>query len=190
MYSYFEGKLTNVLPSQIVYEVAGVGYLINVANAYSFDHLIDRVYIYQYVREGEISLYGFKSSDEKTMFLDLISVTGIGPKTALAILAASEPMFIRSAIASEDKVYLQKFPKIGKKAASQIIIDLGGKYEQIELSPFDNKQKIETTDNSDVIEALLALGYSENEVKKYLKQLDENLSIEAKIKQILSQMIK
>lgn len=190
MYSYFEGKLTNVLPSQIVYEVSGIGYLINVANAYSFDPLIDRIYIYQHVREAEISLYGFKTSDEKAMFLDLISVTGIGPKTALAILAASEPMFIRSAIASEDTTYLQKFPKIGKKAASQIIIDLGGKYEQTEVTPFDNKQKIVVDDNSDVIEALQALGYSEKDVKKHLKEIDSELTTENKIKQILTQMIK
>lgn len=189
MYSYFEGKLTNVLPSQIVYEVNGIGYLINVANSYSFDHLIDRVYIYQHVREAEISLYGFKTSDEKAMFLDLISVTGIGPKTALAILAASEPMFIRSAIASEDAAYLQKFPKIGKKAAGQIIIDLGGKYEQTEVTPFDNKQKLDDN-NSDVLEALLALGYSEKDVKKHLKNVDVDLSTEDKIKQILTQMIK
>ncbi len=189
MYSYFVGKLTNVLPSQIVYEVNGIGYLINVANSYSFDPLIDRVYIYQHVREAEISLYGFKSNDEKEMFLDLISVTGIGPKTALAILAASEPMFIRSAIASEDATYLQKFPKIGKKAAGQIIIDLGGKYEQSEVLPTDNKQKI-LIDNSDVIEALLALGYSEKDVKKHLKSVDQALSTEDKIKHILGQMIK
>lgn len=189
MYSYFEGKLTNVLPSQIVYDVNGIGYLINVANSYSFDPLIDRVYIYQHVREAEISLYGFKTSDEKAMFLDLISVTGIGPKTALAILAASEPMFIRNAIASEDAAYLQKFPKIGKKAAGQIIIDLGGKYEQNISLPTDNKQKIEV-DNTDVVDALLALGYSEKDVKKHLKSVDQTLSTEEKIKYILTQMIK
>lgn len=190
MYSYFEGKLTNVLPSQIVYEVNGIGYLINVANSYGFDHLIDRVYIYQHVREGEISLYGFKSSDEKAMFLDLISVTGIGPKTALAILAASEPMFIRSAIASEDSSYLQQFPKIGKKAASQIIIDLGGKYEMTEESAITNKQKIDISDNDDVLAALMALGYSAKDVKKHLKGINTELSTEAKIKFILGQMIK
>ncbi|WOO87823.1 Holliday junction branch migration protein RuvA [Mollicutes bacterium LVI A0039] len=190
MYSYFEGKLTNVLPSQIVYEVGGIGYLINVANAYSYDPLIDRVYIYQHVREAEISLYGFKSSDEKSMFLDLISVTGIGPKTALAILAASEPMFIRSAIASEDTTYLQKFPKIGKKAAGQIIIDLGGKYDKLEATAFDNKQKVVADNNSDVIEALMALGYGEKEVKKHLNSVDSDLTTENKIKQILSKMIK
>lgn len=190
MYSYFEGKLTNVLPSQIVYEVCGIGYLINVANSYSFDHLIDRVYIYQHVREADISLYGFKSSDEKAMFLDLISVTGIGPKTALAILAASEPMFIRSAIASEDSTYLQKFPKIGKKAASQIIIDLGGKYEKTEVTTLENKQSLVVDNNDDVIEALLALGYSEKDIKKHIKVAPEELSTEEKIKFILSQMIK
>lgn len=190
MYSYFEGKLTNVLPSQIVYEVNAIGYLINVANSYSFDPLIDRVYIYQHVREADISLYGFKTADEKSMFLDLISVTGIGPKTALAILAASEPMFIRNAIASEDATYLQKFPKIGKKAASQIIIDLGGKYESDDRPLTVNKQSLKTDNNSDVSEALMALGYSERDIKKQLKTIDDSLSTEAKIKQILSQMIK
>ncbi len=189
MYSYFEGKLTNVLPSQIVYDVNGIGYLINVANSYSFDALIDRVYVYQHVREAEISLYGFKSADEKSMFLDLISVTGIGPKTALAILAASEPMFIRSAIASEDATYLQKFPKIGKKAAGQIIIDLGGKYEKTEIDTNTNKQSLQS-DDSEALEALLALGYSEKDVKKHMKALEPGLSTEDKIKFVLGQMIK
>ncbi len=188
MYSYFEGMLTNVLPSQIVYEVAGIGYLLNVANSYSFDHLIDRIYVYQHVREAEISLYGFKTIDEKNMFLDLISVTGIGPKTALAILAASEPMFIRNAIANNDIAYLQKFPKIGKKAASQIIIDLGGKYEK-STEEVSNKQLI-IDDNSEVLEALLTLGYSAKDIKKHLKDIDNTLSSENKIKYILSQMIK
>ncbi len=189
MYSYFEGKLTNILGSQIVYEVGGIGYQINVANPFSYDPLIDRVYIYQHVRENEISLYGFKSQDEKSMFLDLISVTGIGPKTALAILAASDPLFIRSAIASEDSKYLQKFPKIGKKAASQIIIDLGGKYEKAEHEISANKQKI-SSDDSDVIEALMALGYNEKEIKKHLKAVEVDISTEAKIKQILGLMLK
>lgn len=189
MYNYFEGKLTNVLASQIVFEVNGIGYEINVANSYSFDPLINRVYIYQHVRENDISLFGFKSQDEKNMFLDLISVTGIGPKTALAILAASDPMFIRNAIASEDSSYLQKFPKIGKKAASQIIIDLGGKYEASDEVPLQSKQKI-TANDSDVLEALLALGYSERDIKKHLKAIDVDLSTEDKIKQILGLMIK
>ncbi len=189
MFSYFEGKLTNTLPSQIVYQVAGIGYLINVANAYSFDPLIDRVYIYQHVREAEISLYGFKTIDEKNMFLDLISVTGIGPKTALAILASSEPMFIRSAIAAEDQTYLQKFPKIGKKAASQIIIDLGGKYEKTEALSTDNKQKVNNHDDEEVIEALIALGYNQKDITKHLKSIDSSLTIEQKIKAILAQMI-
>lgn len=190
MFDYFEGKLTNVLPSQIVYEVFGIGYLINVANSYSYSNLIDRVYIYQHVKENEMSLYGFKTRDEKSMFLDLISVTGIGPKTALAILAASEPMFIRDAIANEDTTYLQKFPKIGKKAASQIIIDLSGKYEKANISACENKQKIEDNSNDEALEALLALGYNMKDVKKHLDSVDPTLTTEEKIKSILSQMIK
>lgn len=188
MYNYFEGKLTNVLTSQIVFEVNGIGYLINVANSYEFDPLINRIYIHQHVREDDISLYGFQTSDEKQMFLDLISVTGIGPKTALAILAASEPLYIRSAIAGEDISYLQKFPKIGKKAASQIIIDLGGKYEQTQVEA-KNKQLI-TAKDEDAIEALIALGYNRKEVEKQIKTIDTSLSTEQKIKQVLSLMLK
>lgn len=188
MYSYFEGKLTNVFGSQIVYEVNGIGYLITVANAYGFDPLINRIYIYQHVREDEISLYGFQSIDEKNMFLDLISVTGIGPKTALAILAASEPMYIRSAIIDEDVTYLQKFPKIGKKAASQIIIDLGGKYEKSEMSSISTQQL--PSDDQDVVEALISLGYNKKDVEKHLKSIDINFTTEEKIKHILGLMLK
>lgn len=90
MYEYFIGLITSVTPHYIVLEVNGIGYQLNVANPFSFT--IDRdnkqqLYIYQAVRENDVSLFAFKDYQEKQLFLKLISVSGIGPKSALAILA-------------------------------------------------------------------------------------------------------
>ncbi len=190
MYSYISGNVSEILPSGITLENNGIGYFIQVANpfVYNFDAKV-KVHIVQIIREDSNTLFGFVSLEQKQMFNDLISVKGIGPKTALAILAAGEPSQIKNAIIQEDTIYLQKFPKIGKKAASQIVLDLANKYESSVTVVDVTKPQI--IDNSeDVIEALMALGYKQNDINKQLKNVDNSLSTEVKIKEILKLMLK
>lgn len=190
MYSYIIGQVTEINPTGITVENNGLGYLLYVANPYTFELGEERKFFtIQIVREDDISLYGFKAIEERAMFLDLISVKGIGPKTALAILASSQPAEIKNAIVAEDATYLQKFPKIGKKAASQIILDLSNKYEKDETLKVNVAKPVISNNNEEVIEALQALGYNQKDITKQLKLVDASLSTEEKIKTILQQMI-
>lgn len=189
MYSYISGIITEIIPTGLTIENNGIGYFIEVANPFSYTINNEQIiYIVQIIREDSNALFGFNSNEQKLMFRDLISVKGIGPKTALAILAAAEPNQIKNAIIQEDVIYLQKFPKIGKKAASQIVLDLANKYgnESISLNPSHPK----IVDNTeDVVEALQALGYNKKDVIKLLKAVDVNMSTEEKIKEILKLML-
>ena len=112
----------------IVIENGGIGYTVFVANPFSFEiDKEERVYLYNNIKEDEYSLYGFKSVDERNMFLKLINVKGLGPKMAMPILATGSIPGIVDAIERENILYLTKFPKIGEKLARQIILDLKGK---------------------------------------------------------------
>ncbi|MGL6146806.1 MAG: Holliday junction branch migration protein RuvA, partial [Macrococcoides caseolyticum] len=130
MYAYLKGKIMTILPTHLVIEVSGIGYECLTPNPYRFNHQLDQMitlHTQLVVREDAQLLYGFKDEEEKAMFNALNKVTGIGPKSALAILATSTPQEIIKAIESESESYLIKFPGIGKKTARQIILDLKGK---------------------------------------------------------------
>ena len=124
MYGYMYGIITKQESNYIILENNKIGYLIYTANPYSFNMGEEyKVYLYQYVREDEISLYGFKEEEEKDLFLKLINVKGLGCKMALPMLATGSISGIIDAIERENILYLKKFPKIGDKVARQIILD-------------------------------------------------------------------
>ena len=185
MYGYIKGIVTKVTPKYIICENNGIGYLLIVSNPYNFsvnkDYLI---YLYQYVREDMIDLYGFASEDEKDLFLKLISVSGIGPKSALSILASASVDEIINAIESRNDTYLRKFPGIGAKASQQIILDLRGKLN------FDDQVVASNAKLADVEAALMALGYNKKEISKVLGKLDCSLEVGVLIKQALQKMVK
>lgn len=181
MYEYLTGTITQVFPAYIVVENNGIGYLINVANPFRFkidETKQEKIYLHQVVRENEIALYGFSDFNEKQLFLKLISVSGIGPKSALAILANEDHNGFVSAVNNDDDAYLTKFPGIGKKTAKQIILDLKGKLGGLESGePLKGQQDLEIVAEQaspylqEALEALLALGYTKTEVKKTGKKL-------------------
>ena len=184
MYEYISGVITKVNPKYIVVDNSGIGYQIFVPNPYAY-HQNDCVTVWTHfqVREDANELYGFLTTEEKDLFLQLISVTGIGPKTALPILAASNVDDIKKAISLGDAKYMQKFPGIGPKAAQQIILDLRGKID------FETKPLV--SDNlKDCEEALIALGYNKKEVSKVISKLDPNLDTNESIKQGLKLLSK
>lgn len=195
MYAYIKGIVTQLYPSHIVVEANGIGYEIQTPNSYRFQSQLDKetqVYTQLIVREDAQLLYGFVNLEEKDMFLSLIKVTGIGPKSALAILATSTPNEVAIAIENENESYLTKFPGIGKKTARQIILDLKGKLiitEESELFP-ESKDA-----GQDVLEeallALEALGYSKREITKVKKNLENESfdSVDACVKRGLALLI-
>ena len=114
MYGYIKGVVTKVTPKNIILENNGVGYLLIVSNPYNFSLNSEcKVYVHQYVREDLIDLYGFISEEEKELFLKLISVSGIGPKTASGILGATTTNALISAIELGNIAFLKKLPSIG-----------------------------------------------------------------------------
>lgn len=179
MYAYIKGTLTVLNPTHVVLEASGVGYEIQTPNSYRFQKYKDQeilIHTSLIVREDAQLLYGFINQEEKDMFLSLIKVTGIGPKSALAILASSSPNEVKIAIENENDAYLTKFPGIGKKTARQIVLDLKGK---VQVTEEDSSQLFNVDQNNPqnsaiVKEALLALealGYSKRELNKVEKTL-------------------
>jgi len=183
MYAYIKGKVVLIESSYIVLDNNGIGYLIYTANPYSFEEDKEYlVYLYQYVREDEISLYGFKTKEEKDLFLKLISVKGLGCKMALPMIALGSPSGIIDAIERENILYLKKFPKIGDKVARQIILDLKGK---LVSNPDNNSQNFD-----ELTEALKGLGYKNSDINKIIKQINPNDEIESQIKEALRLLLK
>lgn len=178
------GELVYVSPLYVVLDVQGIGYQIYIANPFRFSSILHeevKIYIHQAVREDNITLYGFKDAAEKQLYLKLISVSGIGPKSGLSILANGDHVGLVAAIEGEDVKYLTKFPGVGKKTASQIILDLKGKLNEL-LNPEDRDFVFDTEEISDgntssfireAEEALKGLGYSVKEIDKIIPQLNK-----------------
>lgn len=199
MYAYIKGTLAVLNPTHVVVEASGVGYEIQTPNSYRFQKFMDQevvIHTSLIVREDAQLLYGFINQEEKDMFLSLIKVTGIGPKSALAILASSSPNEVKIAIENENDAYLTKFPGIGEKTARQIVLDLKGK---VQINEVDSGQILNVeaslSDNTPIIkEALLALealGYSKRELTKVEKALakDSFESVDDAVKKGLQLLI-
>ena len=187
MYDYIIGKVKDIKSNSIVLENNGIGYLVYVSNPYSFEMDIDiKVYIYQQIQEDGHFLYGFKSIEEKNLFLKLISVKGLGCKMTLPILAVGSINGIIDAIERENILYLKKFPKIGDKLAKQIILDLKGKLEYNGVGVSDNNLDNE----NELREVLIGLGYKDKEIKPVLMKVNQSLSIEEQVKEALKLLLK
>lgn len=193
MISFIRGKLVSIQDESVVIDVHGVGYEVICPNPYVFqDELNKEFYIHTYfhVREDAQILFGFKNEDQKFLFTRLLSVSGIGPKGALAILAGVNiPDFV-AAVEREDDKFLTSFPGVGKKTARQIILDLKGKLVEnftFATVPSDDKRPGEAAPNelNEAIEALKALGYADKEVKGILPQLKKEISETSNIDEII-----
>jgi len=175
MYEYLNGELAHILPTAIVIDVHGVGYQVVFANPYRLQDSLKKqikVLVQQVVREDSITLYGFISSEERELFQRLISVSGIGPKSAMSILANDDTEGFVNAVESGNVTYLKKFPGVGKKTAQQIILDLKGKFEAL---PEETTKAVVPTNQvtlEEAKEALLGLGYSAKEITKIWKSLE------------------
>lgn len=203
MYEFIKGTVDFVGPEYIVIENGGIGYQIMTPNPFEFTREAGkeiRVYTYYYVREDLISLYGFKSREEKALFTRLLNVSGIGPKGALAILATGEPAQVVQAVENEDESFLVKFPGVGKKTARQMILDLKGKLHDLVPDYFPNLFNADevaatisqSAELDEAILALKALGYSEKEIRKITPDLkkEQQLTTDQYIKKALQKLLK
>ena len=181
MIYFLRGKVALVTEESVVLDVRDIGYefLVSHVDEYEVGQEV-LVYTYNVVREDDNYLVGFKDLEEKEVFLALIRVKGLGPKTVITALSATTPNDVKNAIASNNVAYLKKLPGIGAKAAAQIILDLKG---ELTGSKGDPKQYEE------VYEALRALGFKGAAIDRVLATINEpNLSTEEVIRIALSRL--
>ncbi|WP_040286374.1 Holliday junction branch migration protein RuvA [Sporosarcina koreensis] len=199
MYDYIKGIITRVTPEYITIEANGIGFQVYTPNPYAF-HMTDsvqQVFIHHHVREDAELLMGFLSLEQRELFRKLITVSGIGPKGALAILASGIPSQVISAIEQEDEKFLVQFPGVGKKTARQMILDLKGKladlFTEVDM-PEDGDSLFALAENDSLAEAMLALealGYSARETAKVKKVLEqEDMTTEDYMKRALQLLLK
>lgn len=187
MIDFIEGNLSYIENDSVVIATQGLGYRIFMGNPYQYQvkkNQTVRVFTHYHVREDAILLYGFQHRDERNVFRQLLNVSGIGPKGALAIVSSASPALIIRAVQEEDIDFLVRFPGIGKKTAQRMILDLKDKWKmEIEFSnsgdvtdvgaPINDLFQSFAQPKQEATEALLALGYSGNEVKKIMVKIEK-----------------
>ncbi len=182
MIDFIEGKIESIVSDHIIISTNGIGFKVFTPNPYVFKKSeIEKVYLYNHIREDEYSLYGFKTNEERELFLKLLNVKGLGPKVALPILATGSVEGIADAIDRENILYLQKFPKVGEKLARQIILDLKGKLVAKQSGPIIIEE---------LVQVLESLGYKKPDIKKILPEVNNSLPIEDQIKEALKLLIR
>ncbi len=190
MYAYIKGNLEVKTKGYIVIDVSGIGYKIFMSET-AIEKLgeigkVIKVHTYLRVREDEMSLYGFNTNEELRMFELLLSVSGIGAKSAITILSNITPYSFAIAVITNDVAKIKSLPGIGPKSAQRIILELKDKIKTEEEVSQDKSLNItEGIDNaklSEAISALQVLGYSKKEIEKAIQKIDNSLSVEEIIK--------
>lgn len=193
MLAYIKGTLEMKMTDYVVIDVGGLGYKVYMTST-GMDALgelgkVVKVYTYYRVREDDVSIFGFNTNEELRMFELLLSVSGVGAKTALTMIAVTEPSEFAMAVIAEDVSYLTKIPGIGAKSAQRIILELKDKMKK-ENTAFEAKQIKSQVDSSRIEEAVAALqvlGYNKKEIEKAFAKIEKkDVSTEELIKKGLN----
>lgn len=187
MIATITGEISQVFEGQVVLNVGGLGFLVNLTDETCLGcrpGMKKAFHTYLVVREDQLSLYGFATMEARDLFIHLISVAGIGPRTGLAVLSTLTPDVIRRAITADQPEIFIRVPGIGKKTAQKIILDLQGQIQPLE--PLEAASKMDEID-LEVMEALTALGYSIVEAQVALQSLskDEDANAETRLRKAL-----
>jgi Holliday junction DNA helicase RuvA len=186
MISRLRGTVLSVKPPVVIIDVGGVGFRVSCSQA-ALDTLdLGRtadLHTHLIVREDDLSLYGFASEDEVSLFQTLLGVSGVGPRTGLAMLSKLQPETLRAAIVNDRVDVISRVPGIGKKTAEKIIFALKDKLGGMDTAPSVPMSAVDT----EVVSALTALGYSIAEAQSALASLPrgEKLDLEEKIRRAL-----
>lgn len=187
MISMISGKIIKKTANSVVVDTGGIGYLVFVPIRTVTEQTGKEVELWTHmtVRENAMELYGFKKESELKLFQMLISVTGVGSKSALAILSIEDAETIKRATARGDHSYLTKVSGVGKKSAQRIIIELKDKFDIKEKEESDKFHK----EDADVLDALVTLGYKKEEAKKLLREIPEEVKgAEARLKHAIKKI--
>jgi len=189
MIATVSGKVTEKIGELVVVQVSGVGFGLFV----SFEDFgalnvgePAKLYVYEAIRENSHDLYGFRAIESKTLFEQLLSVKGVGPKMALAILSVSSSGQVRAAIANGDIKFISQAAGVGKRVAERVVVDLKDK---VGLAPGEDATSFLSTPAADpsdeALQGLVALGYSVNDAAEALKDVDKKLKPADRIKAAL-----
>jgi len=195
MYYYIKGELALIKENFAVIDCGGVGYKLYASQKTLESFRVgDRVTMYTYlnVHEDVFDLYGFADEDEHTMFLHLLSVSGVGPKAALSVLSAVTPKELALAVITRDTKVLTKAQGVGAKMAQRIILELADKLKNSEFLPEESRaeESINTDAGSEAVSALIVLGYSQNDAKNAVSGIDGTLTTEEIVKRALIKLMR
>ena len=189
MIAHVSGNVKEKSGASVIIDVHGIGYEVSVA-AGDYDRIFvdDEVmlYTYHHIREQSQELFGFSQLSAKKLFQLLITVQGVGPKAALAILSLGESDVVRAAISSSDTTFIAKASGVGKKTAERVIVDLSDKVGVVLMA--NNNTLTGSTQalpHDDALEALMALGYSLNDASQALEGVSTELSTADRVTEAL-----
>ena len=189
MIAHVFGKVAEKFNGSLVIDVHGVGYEVSVVTN-DFDAVIldqeVKFYTYHHVREQSEELFGFSSLAAKKLFEMLITVQGVGPKAALAILSLGDAEQVRNAIANADSGFVQKATGVGKKTAERVVVDLSDKVGlPTHYGRTEAPVQTELNTSDEALEALMALGYTLADATKALENVDANLPTAQRVTEAL-----
>ena len=197
MIAYIKGTVEQLNDQSVVLDNQGIGYIINASSA-TLSRLprkgeVAQLYTYFQVKEDDMSLFGFLSQEEIRLFRLLISISGIGPKVATAILAAMSPVQIMTAVVSQDAVAFSQVSGVGKKTAQRITLELQDKIKTQDWGSDQEgmtMQSVASSEKQDAIDALLALGYGRSEsMRAVLAVATEDMATEQMIRLALKKLM-
>lgn len=196
MYYYIKGKLALRGENYIVIDAHGVGYMIytslNTIQNVGVQGSEVTVYTYLNVREDAHELYGFATLEEKTLFMQLLSVSGVGAKVALSVLSVLTPAAFAQAVIFDDIKAITKAPGVGPKVAKRIVLELKDKIKKVDIEAGGKAESINeagSDSRSEAVSALLVLGYSITDAQSAVAGIDASLTVEEIIKQALVRLM-
>lgn len=192
MYAYLSGKLAHSMPPRVVLDVNGIGYelLVPMTTIYQLPAVGSPITLYTHlvVREDEHTLYGFADEPTRLLFRQLMKTNGVGPKLALTILSGMDNQTLVQTIIDKDDKKLTKLPGVGPKMAQRLVLELADKLNTLDLNlsavAFTAKTNADNVGQAQ--EALLALGYKPQDIKRLLANIDESLAVDQMIRQALA----
>lgn len=192
MIGRLSGKLIEKQPPQVIVDVQGLGYEVDVpmSTFYNLPGLGEVITLFTHlvVREDAHLLYGFGTDDERRAFRQLLKISGVGPKMALSVLSGLSVADLAQAVTMQETGRLVKIPGVGKKTAERLVLELRDKLSHSPSIAASSESS--RTRGADVLNALLALGYNEREAQWALKQISTDLGVSESIRQALKQLSK
>lgn len=187
MIAYIKGNIIEKDNQTVVVDVNGIGYEVFVTNSELEQVEVgseQKYYTFHSVKENAEELYGFNSLASKRLFELLISVQGVGPKAALAILSLADSEAVRNAIANSDAAFISKASGVGKKTAERVAVDL---HDKVGLATSTSSTAVNVAGNSEALDALIALGFNLNDATALLKDVPSDLPVSEQVRLALKQ---